>query len=78
MTLTEADAAAYTQFGEELQEDARALLATVRCLMSGYEMQVCEKAANIADADEINVEAIDRLRNQFAREIAAWKDGVRA
>lgn len=75
LEINEADDAACTQFGEELQQDARALLATVRHLMSGYEMRTCEAAADI---DEIDVDVITRLRNQFAREIAAWKDGVRA
>jgi hypothetical protein len=78
LEINEADDSAYTQLGDDLQQDAKALLATVRHLMSGYEMQVCEAAAEIDDADEIDVDVITRLRNQFVREIAAWKDGVTA
>lgn len=78
LTLAEHDYKDYEQYGDDLQQDAKALLGTVRHLMSGYEMQVCEATSDINEADEIDVAVITRLRNQFAREIAAWKDGVTA
>jgi hypothetical protein len=76
--LMHEDDAAYTQFGKDLQEDALAILGTMRHLLTGYEMLHCEKAADLDDADEIDVAVIERLRNQYSREIAAWKDGVSA
>lgn len=41
----------------------------------GYD---AEAAADIENSEGVNVTLIDNLRNQFSREIAEWKDGVRA
>jgi hypothetical protein len=67
--------AAYAAIGEDYAETARALLATVRRRLTGLEEDACEAAVN---GDCFNASRIDSLKIQFAREIAAWKDGVRA
>lgn len=76
-TTPEEDAA-YKAFGDDLQQDARALLATVRHLLTGREIEAVEAASAIANCDGVNVCLLATLQNQFAREIARWKDGVRA
>jgi len=70
--------AAYRAEGDELQADAQALLATVRHLLSGREIETLEAAADIHNSEGFNVYLIASLKNQFAREIAQWKDGVTA
>jgi len=74
MAEAEAD---HKAFGDELQLDATALLATVRHLLTGHELKVLEAASDIHNSDGIDVSVIASLRIQFAREIAAWKDGVK-
>jgi hypothetical protein len=73
----EADAS-YNAWGDELQADALALLATVRHLLSGREIAACEAAADIHNSDGVDASLLANLKTQFAREIARWKDGVRA
>jgi hypothetical protein len=77
-TTPEEDAA-YAAAGAEYGETARAILATVRSRLTGREKIECETAAG-EDTGKIGFDCsvIDTLRNQFAREIAAWKDGVTA
>lgn len=71
------DDADYTAFGDDLQEDARALLATVRHLLSGPEIAAVEAAADMTNSDGVDIDVMVRLQNQFSREIGEWKDGVR-
>lgn len=75
---TPEDDARYAAIGEDLKTTGRALLATVRHLLTGYEMRVCEAAADIPDCDGVDVGCLMNLQIQFSREIARWKDGVRA
>lgn len=73
MTLTAEAEASYKAAGDQYATVARALLATVRHLMTGYEMDQCEQATgDHDDPDGFNACVIDRLTNQFSREIAAW------
>lgn len=76
--MTEHEDAAYHAWGDDLQQDARALLATVRHLMSGREIAVCEAAADIEQSDGVDASLLASLKIQFSREIARWKDGVAA
>lgn len=70
--------ARYQAMGEDLKATGRALLATVRHLLTGYEMRVCEAASDIPDCDGVDVGCMMNLQIQFSREIARWKDGVTA
>jgi len=72
---TEAEDIVYSAIGQEYAETAQALLSTVRRRMTGREEDACEAAVY---GGSFNATLIDMLSNQFAREIAAWKDGVRA
>lgn len=59
--------------GDEYATRARALLATVRHLMTGYEMDQCENATgDYDDPDGFDCCVIDRLTNQFSKEISEW------
>jgi hypothetical protein len=69
---------AYKAWGDELQEDAQALLATVRHLLTGREITACEAAADIENSEGIDAYLLANLKIQFSREIARWKDGVTA
>lgn len=74
MTLTEEASAFYAAIGKEYAVTARCLLATVRHLMTGHEMATCETAlGDHDDSDGFDTCVIDRLANQFSREIAAWQ-----
>jgi hypothetical protein len=77
---TPEDDAEYCTLGAHYAATARALLMTVRHLMTGREIDHCEIATgDFDDPDGFDMGTIDRLANQFPREIAAWVDGrVRA
>jgi len=76
---TPAEDKQYARIGQEYGEAAKAILATCRRLLTGREEIECETAAG-EDTGKLGFDCclIDSLRIQFAREIAAWKDGVRA
>lgn len=60
----------------EYSNTARALLMTCRHLMTGREINQCENATGDHDTNEgFDGFVIDRLANQFPREIAAWQNG---
>jgi hypothetical protein len=60
----------------EYADTARALLMTCYHLMTGREIDQCENATGDHDTNEgFDGFVIDRLANQFPREIAAWKNG---
>lgn len=70
--------ARYAATGAEYAANARALLMTVRRRMTGHEEEECEKATgDHDDPDGFDCCVIDRLVNQYSREIAKWKDGVK-
>jgi hypothetical protein len=73
-TPTAEDDKKYKAFGEDLQSDALALLATVRHLMTGHEIDVCEAAADIENSEGVPVYVIESLRNQFYAQICNHKD----
>ena len=74
MTLTDEQDAAYAAAGDQYASLARSLLATVRHLMTGYEIEQCENATgDHDDPDGFDCGCIDRLVTQFSREIAAWQ-----
>lgn len=74
MTLTEEASARYAAIGDEYATHARALLMTVRHVMTGREIDECEKATgDHDDPDSFNCCVIDRLVNQYSREIAQWQ-----
>ena len=67
--------AQYAAIGEEIAEDARAILATCGHLLTGYETQVFENATGIENGMlGIPMDIIDNLRNTFSREIATYKN----
>ena len=67
------EATAYAATLAEYANIARALLATCRPLMTGLEIETCENATGDHDDDAgFDGEVIDRLANQFPKEIAAW------
>jgi len=71
MTLTDEQEANYKAAGDEYATIARALLMTCRRLMTGHEIDQCENATgDHDDPDGFNACVIDRLANQFPREIA--------
>jgi len=73
MTLTDEQEANYKAAGDEYATIARALLMTCRHLMTGHEIDQCENATgDHDDPDGFNACVIDRLANQFPREIARW------
>jgi len=73
MTTPEEDLA-YNAIGDELQADARALLATVRHLMTGREIDTCEAAADIDNSEGVDAFVIEMLRIQFYSQICNFKD----
>jgi len=64
----------YKEFGDDLQADALALLATVRHLMTGREIDACEAAADINNSDGVNAYVMASLRTQFYAQICNHKD----
>ena len=76
---TSEDNARYANMGAEYAETARAILSTCCRVLTGREELECRTAAG-EDTGITGFDAsmIDSLSIQFAREIAAWKDGVRA
>jgi hypothetical protein len=64
----------YKEFGDDLQADALALLATVRHLMTGREIDACEAAADINNSDGVNAYVMASLRTQFYAQICNYKD----
>jgi hypothetical protein len=73
MTTPEEDRR-YKAWGKELQADARALLATVRHLMTGREIDTCEAAEDIENSKVVDVFIIESLRNTFYAQICNFKD----
>jgi hypothetical protein len=72
-TTPEEDAA-YAAAGDQYASLARALLMTVRHTMTGREIDECEKATgDHDDPDGFDCSVIDRLVNQYSREIAQWQ-----
>lgn len=71
-TTPEEDAA-YAAEGAEIKADAEALLATVRHLLTGPEIDMLEDAAG-ADAS-IDMGMLDSLRIQFYAQICNFKNG---
>jgi hypothetical protein len=65
--------AAYAAEGAEIKADARALLATVRHLLTGAEIDMLEDAAG-EDAS-IDMGMLDSLRIQFYAQICNFKNG---
>jgi hypothetical protein len=73
-TTPEEDAA-YTAAGEEIKEDASAILATSRFLLTGYEEQVCEHATGIDNGMfGVDMSILDNLRTTFSKEISTYKN----
>lgn len=69
------DLARYVAIGEEIAEDAWAILATCGHLLTGHETQVCENATGIEnDMLGIPMYVIENLRNTFPCEIATYKN----
>ena len=64
----------YKELGDDLQSDALALLATVRHLMTGREIDACEAAADIENSDGVNAYVMASLRTQFYAQICNYKD----
>ncbi len=70
---TPAEDAAYAATLAEYANTARALLATCRPLMTGLEIETCENATGDHDDHAgFDGKVIERLANQFPKEIADW------
>ena len=71
--------AAYHAEHAELVADATALLATVRHLLTGREIDMLESLVNAdRDSNGIDVTMIEQMRNQFYAQICNHKDTGRA
>ena len=65
--------ATYAAQGLEYCNTARALLRSCRHLMTGREINECENATgDHDDPDKFDANVIERLANQFPREIAQY------
>lgn len=65
--------ATYAAQGREYCNTARALLRSCRHLMTGREIDQCENATgDHDDPDGFDANVIERLANQFPREIAQY------
>jgi hypothetical protein len=71
---TSEDDQKYKKIGDDLQSDAIALLATVRHLMTGREIDSCEAAADNDNTDGVNAYVMASLRTQFYAQICNYKD----
>lgn len=70
----EATEARYQAVLAEYAEDARAILHSLRRRLTGREIDHCECAAGLRDdMNGFDGEVIERLRNEFPREIAQAK-----
>ena len=69
--------AAYRAAGEEIKEDAAALMATVRHLLTGMEIDTLEAALD-EDGGTVDMALFDSLRLQFYAQICNFKDTGRA
>mgnify|MGYP003659131285 CR=1 FL=1 len=73
-TTPEEDAG-YAAIGEEIKEDAIAILAKCGFMLTGYETQVCEHASGIDNGMfGVPMHIIENLRTTFSREIAEYKN----
>lgn len=70
---TPAEDAAYRAEGEEIKEDAEALLATVRHLLTGAEIDTLDAAA-AKDGSAVNMVVLDSIRLQFYAQMCNYKD----
>lgn len=76
-TTPEEDAA-YAAIGEEIKEDAAAILATCGFMLTGYETTVCEYASGVDNGMlGVPMGLFESLRTQFSREIAEFKNAAR-
>ena len=72
MTLEQDIAEPITQKGDpDIHEDALALKAKVDFMLTGYETTVVDAAI---DGETVDMDLFNSLRNEFARDIAAWKN----
>jgi hypothetical protein len=55
----------------DTKEDARALKAKVDYMLTCYETTVVDAAI---DGETVDLDLFNSLRNEFARDIAAWKN----
>lgn len=65
--------AAYRADGEDIKEDAAALMATVRHLLTGMEIDTLE-AALAADGGTVDMALFESLRLQFYAQMCNHKD----
>jgi hypothetical protein len=69
--VTPEESAQYNAIGQDYARIARALLTKCFHLMTGAEIDACQNATGDYDTDEgFNATLIDRLANQFPREIS--------
>lgn len=72
MTLEQDIAEPVAKKGDpDIHEDALALKAKVDFMLTGYETAVVESAI---DGEPVDMDLFNSLRNEFAREIATWKN----
>lgn len=70
--VTPEEDARHNAIGEDYARIARALLAKCFHLMTGREIDACQAAAGDYDDDEgFDTNTLDRLANQFPREISS-------
>lgn len=71
---TPEEAAAYAAKGAEIKADAAALMATVRHLLTGMEIDTLEAALD-DDGGTVDMAVFDSLRVQFYSQMCNHKDG---
>jgi hypothetical protein len=71
--------AAYKAKGKEIEADAIAILATSEKFLTGYETQVCERAAGFHNGmTGVDMGVFNSLRTEFSREIAKYKNQTKS
>jgi hypothetical protein len=74
-TVTAEETAQYAAIGEEIKDDAIAILATCGHMLTGYETQVVEYASGIDNGmSGVPMDIFENLRTTFSREIANYKN----
>jgi hypothetical protein len=62
---------------DEINTNAKAILAKAAFMLTGYETHVCETAAAMTatSAEKIDMQVFNRLVTEFSKEIAQFKNG---
>jgi hypothetical protein len=75
--VTAGERAVYESWGADLRADAEALLATVRHLLTGREIDMCEALVDLDGLGATDVAPMASLRVQFYAQICNHKEGFK-